>query len=608
MRILYLLLALLPNLAFGAVFPHDSVTLSPTATGAALVFELQPGWHIYWDYAGDAGFPPVVTSKSGPLGPFSFPAPEILHQPPLTSYVLSGHVVLPFPAPPGPLTIDASWLVCSDICIPERATLTAAGPVIAVPPGIPDSPFVSTIAPDGTLSVALPSSSSVARAHFFPLTAGQIDNSKPQPMAVSAAGLTLRLPLLDRPKPVSGVLELTDPTGMMQAVRISPQPVAEGTGHLPYILLAFLGGLILNAMPCVFPILALKAFALTRTHRRAAVRFEALGYAAGICATMLALGGLLLGLRAAGVAAGWGFQFQSQHFVAGMALLLFVIGLNFAGLFAVALPAFLNRHLHSANSFLTGALAVLVATPCTAPFMGAALAAALVAPPADALEIFLALGLGLAVPGLVFAAFPALAARLPRPGPWMVIFQRVLAVPMFGTAGWLAWVLFHESGQAGLVDFGQAALLLAICFGARRFGRILALAGVVGAVFCVAIIPAAPGTALTLPGAEPYSPARLAALRAAQTPVFVDATAAWCVTCLVNESSTLATPAVEAAFQAHGVTVLVADWTNKNPDITAFLAAHNAPGVPLYLFYPAVGGVVQLPQILSPGIVFHVLQ
>ncbi len=616
--VLLFLLLLLPGLALatpGDVFtsPRDTVRLVQGASegGAgrlALEFSLQPGWHIYWRNPGDAGFPPRVSAPPpAQVSPLAFPPPEYLLQNGVAAYVLSGHVVLPFTvtgAPPGAV-ISASWLVCADICVPEHAafTLSLAGGAALPPSGIVASPFPASLSPDGTLALTGPSAAQIAAARFFPDTPGLLDNAAPQILGFTADGLTLRLKLAaPPPSPLTGVLELTDHSGAMQALAISAPPGLP-VAHPPYWLLALLGGLVLNLMPCVFPVLAMKAFAFTRLGGAAHghIRREALGYAAGVLVSMLALAGLLLALRGAGAAAFWGFQFQSPVFVAVAAWIILAAGLSLAGWFHLVTPGFI-RLVPAQHSFLTGLLAVLVATPCTAPFMGTAIAAALALPVAPALGIFAALGLGLALPILVLATAPQLAARLPRPGAWMLWLQRLLALPMFATFGWLAWVLFRQSGAAGLALLLLGGLALAVFL---RWRPVLILAVAVLLPFLHAS-PAAP--ALTLPGAQPYSAAALASLRASDRPVFIDLTAAWCVTCLVNETTTLATPTVQRAFAARHVALLVGDWTDRTPAITALLAANHRAGVPLYLYYPpGAAAARRLPQILSPGLVIAAL-
>jgi thiol:disulfide interchange protein DsbD len=580
MRWLFLFL-ILPGLAMGqgntVTTGRDAVSLVAMAApvGGAVTlglrFELAPGWHIYWSNPGDAGLAPVIELAAPAVaGGFAYPPPEFLLQGDVAAYVLSGDVVLPFRATgvAGAVAAQARWLVCSDICVPEHARFEldltkgfAPGLFGAV--GIVDSPFAARIAPDGTLRVAGLGPARVKTARFFPDAPGRIVNRAAQPVAFEGDALVLRL----TPAPgfaaggvLRGVLEVTDRSGAMQALRVAaaPGPAAQ-TALWVWLGLAFLGGLILNLMPCVFPILAMKALALARLGGQAAakVRREALGYTAGVLCAFLLLALVLLGLRAAGAAVGWGFQFQSPLFVTGILLLIFAVGLNLAGVFELAGAPGLANALAGRGSFFTGALAVVVATPCTAPFMGGAVAAALLAGPAAGVGIFLSLGLGLAAPFLALGAAPGLAGLLPRPGRWMRVLQRALSVPMFATCIWLGWVVWHEAGTAKL----------------------------------------------SLPGAEAFSEARLAQLRAAGAPVFVDMTAAWCVTCLVNERTTLQSPAVRAVFAAHGVRVLVGDWTGRDAAITGFLQANHRDGVPLYVFYPAGGAGVVLPQILSPGAV-----
>jgi hypothetical protein len=623
MRWLFLLL-LLPHLAFAAasnVFAsaHDTVRLVSAANAApggelrlALEFSLQPGWHIYWQNPGDAGFAPQIVPKPpASFGALEFPPPEFLAAGPVGAYVLSGRVVLPFTAQNvvGDVTARAAWLVCADICVPEHAEFTLAlngGPSaeagLFMPPAIVASPFAATLAPDGTLSIAGPGAAQVRAARFFPLAPGGIVNAAPQPLSFTATGLALHLQLAQPGASLPGVLELTDPSGQMQALVLTPAPaLAPVPGRAPYWALALLGGLILNLMPCVFPVLAMKACGFARLGGAAHghIRREALGYAAGVMVSMLALAGLLLALRAAGGMAFWGFQFQSPVFVALAAWVIFAAALNLAGLFRFAPPGFI-RHVPAQNSFFTGLLAVLVATPCTAPFMAPAVAAALALPAWPALEIFACLGLGLAAPVLLLAFLPQLAARLPRPGSWMLWLQRILALPMLGTAVWLGWVLFRQAGPHGLLVLGLGAGFLLLALWRRPVAGFAVLA-------LLPFLHVANAAALSLPGAAPYSAARLDALRAQNRPVFIDLTAAWCVTCLVNEHSTLLDPQVRAVFAAHDVALLVGDWTDRDPEITALLDANGRAGVPLYLYYPPGAGAEILPQILAPGVVEKII-
>jgi thiol:disulfide interchange protein DsbD len=616
---LVLLLLAVPTLAQAAtsnIFasPRDTVALisasnTPGTLTLALKFHLAKNWHIYWQNPGDAGLAPVLTPAAPTIfGPITFPPPELFIQGEVGAYVLSNDVLLPFTAQNAGsrLAATANWLVCSDVCIPEHASfqLTLPGgpaPEAKLFPTAPQtqpSPFRSTITPGGLLSLTGPTQESVVAAHFFPLANGEIVNSALQRLSFTATGLTLQLaPLPGAPK-VSGLLELTDKSGATSTLEVTPAPVA-ATPQTSFLLLAFLGGLILNLMPCVFPVLALKAAAIARLGQaNDKIRAEIFGYTAGVLVAMLALAAILLALRAAGSQAGWGFQFQSPQFVAAIAWLIFALGLNLAGVFSISLPRFF-REQNSHHSIATGILAVVLATPCTAPFMGAAIAAALVAPTPTALEIFCCLGLGMASPLLLLAFIPGLARLLPRPGRWMLWLNRLLAIPMLATFAWLAWVLTRQTGPTGfLVLIAGAALLLAV-LSTKKFRPAALLL-----LFLFPLLRAAPATAaLTLPGAAPYTAARLTTLRAGKTPVFVDLTAAWCVTCLVNDTTTLKNPAVQAAFAAHHIATLVGDWTEPNPEISALLAANNRDGVPLYLYFAPGADPQILPQLLTPAIV-----
>lgn len=397
---------------------------------------------------------------------------------------------------------------------------------------------------------------------------------------------------------VPGHADFTVPLDAAVAPPQPLAPVAQPGGGLPLWLLALLGGLILNLMPCVFPVLAMKAVSFARLGGAAHghIRREALGYGAGVVLSMVALGVLLLGLRAAGRAAFWGFQFHTPVFVALMAWVLLIVGLSFAGLFHLSAPRIV-RHLPAQNSFATGLLAVLVAAPCTAPFMGVAIAAALTMKALPALGLFVMLGVGMALPILALGFVPHLASALPRPGRWMLWAQRALSVPLFASFVWLGWVLFRQTGLAGVLLLLLGALVLLAVLPRRP---VLGLAVLVLLPF-LHLAPA--GQPLTLPGARPYSAQTLAALRARKQPVFVDLTAAWCITCQVNEHGTLATKSIQGLFHARGITLLVGDWTDRDPAITALLRRYHHAGVPLYLYYPAQGEARILPQLLTPTIV-----
>ncbi|MBO9652244.1 MAG: thioredoxin family protein [Variovorax sp.] len=394
----------------------------------------------------------------------------------------------------------------------------------------------------------------------------------------------------------------------------SPRP----SGTLVAALLgALIGGLLLNLMPCVFPVLAIKVLNFTRhAEDRRRHRLAAIAYAAGVILSCLALGGAMLALRAAGTQLGWGFQLQSPAVVAGLAALFTLIGLNLAGLFEFANVA--PRSLAAAqvrrpvvNDFLSGVLAVVIASPCTAPFMGASLGFAIGLPATQALLMFAALGLGLALPYLLAGLVPAVARLLPRPGPWMQTLRHLLAFPMFATVAWLVWVLGQQSG----IDGAGALLGLLVCLAAvvwaltlRGRSRIVVASIVIAATAALTVAiggnvvrMAEPATAAASEGDrwQPWSESKVAELRDAGRPVFVDFTAAWCVTCQYNKRATLSNPEVLADFDARNVAMLRADWTRRDPAITAALTALGRSGVPVYVLQAPGKAPVVLTEILS---------
>jgi thiol:disulfide interchange protein DsbD len=622
-----------------------------------LLLRLAPGWHTYWRNPGDAGVPAELafTLPEGmSAGPVVWPAPARQPEGDLMTYGYSGVVLLPVTITAsggGLVRLHASWLVCSNICVPEegdfaldlpagtpapstQAALFAAGDARTPRP----SPWPARLAPDGTLTVATSDATAAAvrDAWFMPADADSIAPSAPQPFEISGTGLVLRLKLAaGRKPPLSGVLAIADRSGQTSFYDVTAPdgpPTASATPLLEALAFAFLGGLILNLMPCVFPVLALKAVGLARLSgaERSHARAHAGAYAAGVIVTFVALGGALLALRAGGEAAGWGFQFQSPVFVGLMALLLFGVGLNLSGVYRLGFGGTLAGAGQSlagraglAGSFFAGLLAVLVATPCTAPFMAPAIAAALAASPAVTVAVFAAMGVGLAAPYALLAGLPALTRALPRPGAWMEVLRQALAFPMYAASLWLIWVLSQQSGPlavllsgAGLLLLGLSGWLLGLSQSypaskLRHAGTGLSIAALVAAVILAAGLDVAPppAAAEAESGAESFTAARLAALREAGRPVFVNMTAAWCVTCLVNERVALAPEAVRSAFAAHGVAYLKGDWTRQNPEITAFLREHARDGVPLYVMYPGGHRAEQiLPQILTEGTVLAALK
>ena len=659
----------------------------------ALRQQIQPHWHTYWRNAGDSGEATRIkwTLPAGwTAGDFIWPTPHRLPVGPLVNYGYEGEVLLPMAltapasAQPGQtvtLTAAAAFLVCYEICVPEDAVLTLRLPVTAgsapadakwaarIAKAVADAPkpagltaaFAKT---DGGLKLAVTGAAvtgaDLSGAYFYPFASTVIDHAKPQGVERGPEGLTLTLtPGYDfqgptPPKVLAGVLAFGDKAYQVTAnagplaagaaglgppaVRSAPISAPGGLGLLSAALFALAGGLILNLMPCVFPVLAMKAASLAGHGGgdHAEARRQGLAFGAGAVLTFLALAGLLIALRAAGAGLGWGFQLQDPPVVALLALLMLAIGLNLSGVFEIGtslqgVGSGLATRGGLVGAFFTGVLAVVVAAPCTAPFMGSALGWALTQPPAAALSVFAALGVGFAAPFVAVAFAPALLNRLPRPGPWMETFKNLLAFPMYATAGWLVWVLTLQAGADALarvlaagVAIGLAAWLGGLAQRRRSLGRravpqaILTTLLLAVALFAVVGQPygeaaAATPTIASSSGkesltAEPYSPERLAELRAEGRPVFVNYTAAWCVSCQVNDRVALSTRAVVAAMRSNNVAYLKADWTKRDPQIAAELARYGRAGVPLYLVFGASGGEPAiLPALLTEGVVVRAL-
>uniref|UniRef100_UPI002FCC23EE protein-disulfide reductase DsbD family protein n=1 Tax=Phenylobacterium sp. TaxID=1871053 RepID=UPI002FCC23EE len=665
-------------------------TVTPGATTYVAVRQkIDKGWHTYWRNSGDSGEATKVvwTLPAGwTAGDIVWPTPQRQPTGPLMNYGYHDEVLLPVPitvpasARPGEtvtLKAAAAFLVCEEICVPEDAVLTLTLPVadgLAQPDAKWGAAIAKTLAEapapagldaafakqGGNVALAITGAAlkdvDLAQAYFFPFDSTVIDHAKPQAIERGPDGLTLTLTPGYAfqegagPKAMTGVLslggkayEISAQAGALPAGASGLGAPAKASGGgvalgLPLAAaFAFLGGLILNLMPCVFPILAMKAASLAgHAHDRRAAQSQGLAFLAGVLATFLALAGVLIALRAGGEAVGWGFQLQSPPVVAGLALLMLAVALNLSGVFEVGTSlqgagSSLAGRGGLAGAFFTGALAVVVAAPCTAPFMAPALGWALTQSAPAALTVFLALGLGFAAPFALAAFLPGLLTRLPKPGPWMDGFKKLMAFPMYGTAAWLAWVLAVQAGDMALAGVLAGAVLLALAAwlagaaqrrlaaGGRPIGLVGASAALGLAAVCAALwqngvsgemtkaAPDVPAQA-SVPY-ETYSPEKLAAARAAGKPVFVNFTAAWCVTCQVNEKVALTSQGVADAFKATGAVYLKADWTRKDAEIAAELAKHGRAGVPLYLVYGAKGGDgVILPQILTEGLVVRALK
>ncbi len=616
----------------------------------AIDMQPKPGWHGYWKNPGDAGVGITLDwtlPKGATLGPMRWPVPERLVVAGLMNHVFNGDhalllpVTLPRDVAPGtvlPLRADAQWLACTDkVCVPERGTLSlnlvigdgrippesrarfdAWRARLAIPLGSP-----ATLQRDGEqlrISLPFPANAPLGDAWFFSATEDVLAYAAPQTIVREGDRLIIATQAKGKtPALIEGVISTGAARGFEISARpgiVAPLPASSALATVLFALGgAILGGLLLNIMPCVFPVISLKAMSLARAggNERAA-KAEALAYTAGVILTCVALGGLLLGLRAGGLAIGWAFQLQEPRVILLLLLLVTAIALNLAHVFHLrgfgGGEALAGKD-GAAGSFWTGVLAAFVATPCTGPFMAAALGAALVLPVAAAMAIFAGLGLGLALPFLLIGFVPALRRRMPKPGPWMARFQAILSIPMFLTALALGWLLWRQTGTSGLAIGAGGALVLALVL--WRIGRLQAagkssalpgLALLVGSLALAAFATPAtrPAAALSKGDGVAFSEAKLGSLRKAGKPVFLYFTADWCLTCKVNEQAAIDREEVRRAFAKGGVTVMVGDWTNADPAIGRFLEAQGRSGVPLYLFYPKGGGAAQeLPQVLTPA-------
>ncbi len=644
---------------------------------------IRPKWHTYWKNPGDSGLPTEIAWKlpdGVKAGPIVWPRPTLYDVGGIVNYGFQDEAVLLVQVTPPaglagslPLVAEVNWLVCEDVCIPEEARLDLVLPVTAT--GAPALPATRAIFDKARQQVPMPSpwparygvsragdptlvveakglkTDTIRDIYFFPATWGAVASMPRQSATVGADGIRIPLKRGDAktalPAELAGTLVLTERTpggDVRQAfdVAASLDPAFVPVGSLSAaggeslslveaLLFALLGGLILNLMPCVFPVLAMKAaaFAQLAGHERAAMRRDGLAYTLGVLVSFAAMAAVVIVLRASLGDVSWGFQFQSPVFSLLIAYLFFVVGLNLAGMFefsggrlAGAGQGLASRG-GAAGAFFTGVLAVIVATPCTAPFMAAALGFALAQPAPQTVAVLLALGFGLALPFLVLSFTPALQRLMPRPGPWMDRLRQFLAFPMFASAVWMVWVLTQQTGADGVVYALGGMILIAFAIWLLRFGsgasaatwvrRAVAAAAVLLAFAAVLRLEDAPATAASVSGGpagvsfdgwERFSRDRMNKAVAEGKPVFVDFTAAWCITCLVNERVALDTPAARRAFEQAGVVKLKGDWTNRDPEITAVLKELGRAGVPLYLLWaPGAAQPRILQQVLTESLV-----
>ena len=637
----------------------------------------QPDWHTYWKNSGDSGLPTMLEWQLPTgitAGDIAWPTPKKIPIGTLANYGYEQTVLLPVPLTVAPgfnaqqldIKLKAAWLVCRKECIPQEGEFTLSLPVKgstaasgqafqaafeAAPKALATG--ASQLEVNGTalkVSLAgLPAALQGQTLALFPETAGVIEPAGAWQQAWQGAVWTAELPLsgqrtespLNMPlvvayndaayridAPVKGDWPATASVAVVSpalaaalkanaAATPAARPAAPSSISLLAALLgALLGGMILNLMPCVFPVLAIKVVGFVNEKSQATRLTSGLAYSAGVVLSFLALGALLLGLRAAGDQLGWGFQLQSPAVVAALAALFTLLGLNLAGLFefGTLLPSRamnLQSKNPGVNAFLSGVLATAIASPCTAPFMGASLGYAVGLPALQALAVFGAIGVGMALPYLALSALPGLARALPRPGAWMVTFKQLMAFPMFATVAWLVWVLGQQSGIDGAGALLALLVLLSLAVWALGLngtaGRGIATFSI--ALFALGIWTIGPNIIKPVPTAataassrwQDWQPGRVAELTAQGQSVFVDFTAAWCVTCQYNKKTTLANADVLADMDAKKVARLRADWTRRDPAVTQALAELGRSGVPVYVIYKPGRAPVVLSEILSVG-------
>jgi thiol:disulfide interchange protein/DsbC/DsbD-like thiol-disulfide interchange protein len=660
----------------------------------ALELDIRDGWHTYWRNPGDSGEATKLVWQlpaGFSAGSIVWTTPHLFEVKPLVNYGYAKHAVhlVQITAPkdlkagaPVALTAKASWLVCADVCIPEDADLTVNVPTGAQPGGVDPSaaPLFNTARSE--LPSAQPAAtrariqgdqliislgkewgatlSQIKTLAFFPYDEGGIEYAAPQTLTRSADAVDLSMKIGYQPPKagaIRGVLLATEQNGNgtdtvpmeiaadfsgagADQVKAAPRfaPVAQSAGEpkhsLPVLMLfAILGGLILNLMPCVFPVLSIKALNVMEQAKKhpAQVRVKGLVFAAGVVVSMLCLAGVLLALRAGGEQLGWGFQLQSPLFVTLLVYLLLAVGLNLSGVFEVGgglagVGDNLTQGDGYSSSFFTGVLATLVATPCSAPFMAPAVGAALTQSPFNALCIFASLGIGISLPFVLLSFAPWMRRVLPKPGAWMDTLKQIFAFPVYATAAWLLWVVAQETSPFGLgaalggiILIGLAAWSYQKSHSTAGGGKVAVLAAAVISVLLAVLLPvkfadtAAASPTASAAGAQagdgewqPYSAAKVAELSAAGKPLLVNFTASWCLTCLVNERNAFSDAAVQEIFRNKKVTLMKGDWTNRDPAITQALSAFGRAGVPLYVVYNSKRGSTEplvLPQILTAGVV-----
>jgi thiol:disulfide interchange protein/DsbC/DsbD-like thiol-disulfide interchange protein len=628
-----------------------------------VLYRIEPGWHIYWRYPGDSGIPTKIEwqlPEGFTIGDLQWPLPLREKEPgDLEVFAYSSEILLfadvaaPATLPPGPLTIQAKsdWLVCQSLCVPGRAqlalTLNSGGNIASdslkafenyaskVPKDLINPIGFGRIGKD--LKIEVPWAPDGASLDFYPIpTADAVIGH------VVQDGNKLTLAIDTEAKPINrmdGVLVVTSSGGNRQGYEVnghspvaaihagdSPSTLSLG-GILQAVGFAILGGLILNVMPCVLPVISLKIFGFVSEagERSEKAFWLSMAFSLGIISCFAILAAIVILLRAAGAQVGWGFQFQDYRFIVFIACLVFAFALNLFGVYELSVSAQATQGLAKlasgqgyGSAFFQGVFATILATPCTAPFLGTASAFAFAQPGWVTFLVFLFVGLGMALPYLVLAVNPKWLRHLPKPGDWMVRLKQCMGFLLVGTLLWLVWILGQMRGVDAVVRLGALLLLIAILAWIKGSfwtpasslrSRVLAAVS----MLCVLLLAAGAYGFVTKPSQlvwQQFSQAKLDDALASGRPVFVDFTADWCITCKTNERFAIDTSQVRQEFSKRNVVMLKADWTKGDPEITEILKRHGRAGVPMYLVYPGGGKETQpmlLPELITSQTVLDAL-
>lgn len=658
-----------PHVRASLVSDRDSIEAGESFW-VAVHFDIIEGWHTYWKNPGDSGNAPRIHWRLPPgfsASEIHWPYPTRLPVGPLMNYGYSDEawLLVRMTAPDvitselATLNADVHWLVCQEECIPEegRLSLTLAvtdtgtshpsewqADLQRVQQKLPQAiPWPSRIdVHDDTIALQIQIDKAQVKqiqdVYFYPYSYGLVEHAAPQSVTVSGQQMALQLrrgELKARPlQSLRGVLVFSEqlPDGTVtRAFEVNSLATPAASARAFWLVLAFalLGGLLLNVMPCVFPILSLKALSIVQTAAQSPALARRNGYVftLGVLLSFALIAGILLILRTGGEAIGWGFQLQSPLFVLALTWLIFVMALLFSGVWSfgenwMGVGQGLTARRSTSGAFFTGVLAVIVATPCTAPFMGTAIGYALSQPPHVSMAVFLCLGLGMALPWLVISLWPGLSSYLPRPGAWMERVKQVLAFPLYATVAWLLWVLAQQISPQALL-YAQLSLVgiaLGLWFWQNTRGSghawhhagsaSLALIFVLMAVLLLRLQPAATTAGDPQDNWEPYNTENLERYRDQGKAVLVNFTAAWCITCLVNEKVVLASDEIRTELRERSIVYLKGDWTNRDPNITRVLEQYGRSGVPLYLYFPRdpERNIAVLPNILTRDVVLQAFE